>query len=239
MARQVRSEATRRKILDAAIDVFDEVGYTVAGWGTIVKRAGMTKGALYHHFDAKEPLASAIMDEGSDMLLAAFRNACGSASPALENMIHGTFAVVNLLSSDKMSRAAEQLAAALNGFNEAASRFYANWVPEMAAEARRAIAEGDLRDDVDPEVVSASIVGAMFGARLLSNAMSGHHKNGVPAGDPTSRLSQLWELLLPGIASEASLPYFRQFLCRETMRHARATVAAGEAAAESETATGR
>lgn len=194
MARQVRSEVTRRKILDAAIDVFDEVGYTVAGWGTIVDRTGMTKGALYHHFDAKEPLAVAIIEEGSGTLLATFRSGCGSGSPALENIIHGTFAVVNMLSSDKMARAAEQLAAALNGFNEAASGFYANWVAEMAAQARRAIAEGDLRGDLDPDVVSQSIVGAMFGTRLLSNAMSGQDTDGDLV---SGRLSQIWELLLP------------------------------------------
>src|SRR6185312_13200190 len=106
MARQVRSEVTRRKILDAAIDVFGEVGYAAAGWGTIIERTGMTKGALYHHFDSKEALASAIIAEGSDTLLAAFRNVCGASSPALENMIHGTFTVSNLLSSDKTARAA-------------------------------------------------------------------------------------------------------------------------------------
>lgn len=46
MARQVRSEVTRRKILDAAVDVFGEVGYAAANWGTIIERTGMTKGAL-------------------------------------------------------------------------------------------------------------------------------------------------------------------------------------------------
>ena len=124
MARQVRSEVTRRRILDAAIDVFGEVGYPAAGWGTIVERTGMTKGALYHHFDAKEPLASAIIEQGSATLLGAFRSVCGSASPAFENMIHGTFAVASILSTDKMASGAEQLAAALGGFDEAASRFY-------------------------------------------------------------------------------------------------------------------
>ena len=53
-------------------------------------------------------------------------------------------------------------------------------------------------------------------------------------GDLTGRLSQLWELLLPGLASEASLPYFRQFLPREAMRHARATVPHNAATVEPE-----
>jgi AcrR family transcriptional regulator len=225
MARQVRSEVTRRKILDAAIDVFGEVGYAAAGWNAIVERTGMTKGALYHHFDAKEPLASAIIEEGTDTLLVAFRHACGSASPGFENMIHGTFAVLNVLNSDRVAAAAEQLAAALGGFNDSSSRFYTNWVGEMTAEAQRAIAEGDLREDLDPEAVSRAVVGTMFGARLLANAISRRDVNQDPVTDLTARLSQLWELLLPGIASEGSLSYLRQFLAREVLRHARPDVA--------------
>ena len=172
MTRQVRSEATRRKILDAAIDVFGEVGYSAAAWGTIIERTGMTKGALYHHFDSKESLASAIIEEGSDTVLAAFRNVCGPSSPGLENMIHGTFTVANVLRWDKTARVAEQLTSALSGFNEAAARYFASRVELMAEQARRASAEGDLRPDLDPAMVSESIVGAMLGTRMLSNAIS-------------------------------------------------------------------
>src|SRR5690349_17805948 len=172
MARQVRSEATRRKILSAATDVFGEVGYPAAGWGTIIERTGMTKGALYHHFDSKESLASAIIEEGAATLVNAFRNACGSSSPGLENLLHGTFTIAEVLSSDETAYTAAQLTATLGGFNEAAGRFCAGAVQLMTAEARRAIAEGDLRKDLDPEVVGESIVGAMFGARLVSTALS-------------------------------------------------------------------
>jgi len=222
MARQVRSEVTRRKILDAAIDVFGEVGYAAAAWSTIIERTGMTKGALYHHFDSKESLASAIIEEGSDTLLVAFRNVCGPSSPALENMIHGTFTVASVLTADKIARAAEQLTSVLSGFNEAAARFCAGLVEAMVAEARRAGAEGDLRSDLDPAVVSESIIGAMLGTRLLSNAMSDE----APHGDLVERTGQLWELLLAGIVTEVSLPYFRQFLAREALRHAESAASA-------------
>lgn len=218
MARQVRSEVTRRKIVDAAVDVFGEVGYAAANWGTIIERTGMTKGALYHHFDSKEALASAIIEEGSDALLGAFRNACGSASPALENMIHGTFAVAHLLRADETARAAEHLTAVLAGFNAAAAQFFGVCAGEMAGQARRAIAEGDLRDDVDPELVGELIVGATFGMRLLSNALSRPGANGHQVESPGHRLGQLWGLLLPGMTVETSLPYFREFLAREAMR---------------------
>lgn len=216
MARQVRSEATRRKILDAAIDVFGEVGYAAAAWGTIIERTGMTKGAMYHHFDSKESLATAIIEVGSDTLFGAFRNVCGSSSPALENMIHGTFTIANVLSSDKTARAAEQLAFALTGFNDAAARFYAGCVEQMAAEASRASAEGDLRPDLDTTAVSESIVAAVLGARLLSNAIPTEDVS----GDLIRRTAQIWEVLLAGMVTEVSLPYFREFLVRGTLRYA-------------------
>ncbi len=226
MARQVRSEATRRKILDAAIDVFGEVGYAAAGWNTIIERTGMTKGALYHHFDSKESLASAVIEEGSETILAAFRNVCGSSSPALENMIHGTFTIANALSSDKTACSAEQLTAALSGFNEAATRFCTNLIELMAAQALRATAEGDLRPDLDAVVISESIIGAMFGTRLLFHAIAA---KGAPAHDESAGIAdrlagpptQFWELILAGIVTEASLPYFREFLAREALRHGR------------------
>jgi AcrR family transcriptional regulator len=224
MARQVRSEVTRRRILDAAIGVFGDVGYPAAAWGTIIERTGMTKGALYHHFDSKESLASAIIEEGSDAVLSAFRNVCGSSSPALENMIHGTFTIANVLNSDKMARAAEQLTAALSGFNDAAARFCARLVELMATQARRAMVEGDLRGDVDPVLISESIVGGLFGMRLLSNSIADTGLDGGSDrdfdGNFAGRTGQLWSLVLAGIASEASLPYFRQFLAREALRHA-------------------
>jgi AcrR family transcriptional regulator len=222
MARQVRSEVTRRRILDAAIEVFGEVGYAAAAWGTIIERTGMTKGALYHHFDSKESLASAIIEEGSHTVLAAFRNVCGSSSPALENMIHGTFTIAEVLTSDKMARAAEQLAAALSGFNDAAARFGADLAELMAEQARRAAAEGDLRPDIEPTVVSESLVGAVLGMRLLYNAIpdEGPEVGGF-GGAFAERIGQIWTLLLAGIATEAALPYFREFLARESLRHAR------------------
>ncbi len=223
MARQARSEVTRRKILDAAIAVSGEVGYAAAGWQTIIDRTGMTKGALYHHFDSKESLASAIIEEGSGTVLTVLRKVCGSSSPALENMIHGTFALADVLGSDKTARAAEQLAAALSGFNKAAGQFYESLVDLMAAQARRASAEGDLRDGLDPVALSELLLGVVFGTRLLGNAMSttgAGERVDEGIGDLAHRPRQVWELLLAGIATDESLPYFREFLARESLRHA-------------------
>jgi AcrR family transcriptional regulator len=212
MARQVRSEATRRKILEAAVDVFNEVGYAAADRGTIIERTGMTKGAFYHHFDSMESLASAIIDEGAKLVLDVLSAMSDSFSPALENMVHGSFVAAELFTSDKVARTAEQLTLAFGKFNDTAGRIYLKWVEAMSAEVARAITEGDLREGLDPTRVAESIIGATFGTRVLSQATPG-------GSDLIERLTQMWELLFPAIVTETSLAYYREYLAREAMRH--------------------
>jgi len=210
MVPQARSETTRQKILDAAVDVFSEVGYAAAGLGEVIERAGMTKGALYHHFDSKEALATAIIEQGTNLTRDAFRHVCESSSPALDNMIHGVFMVVDLLVSDKKARTAEQLTRVLAEFNSTASQVWSSRLDAMTTQASLASAEGDLRDGLDPYVVSESILNAMIGAQLLAKTADGD--------DHITRLTRSLEVLLPAIVADSSLAYFRQFLARESLR---------------------
>ena len=212
MARQVRSEATRRKILDAAVDVFNEVGYAAADRGTIIERTGMTKGAFYHHFDSMESLAAAIIDEGAQLVLDVLAGLSDSFSPALENIVHGSFVAADLFVSNKTARTAEQLTLAFGRFNDTGARVYAISVQGMSAEVGRAITEGDLREGLDPKLVSESIIGATFGTRILSQSTPG-------ASDLVERLTHIWELLFPAIVTETSLAYYREYLAREALRH--------------------
>src|SRR6202021_2227564 len=139
MARQVRSEATRRKILDAAVEVFTEVGFAAADRGAIIERTGMTKGAFYHHFDSMESLASAIIEDGASLVVAELGTMSDSFSPALENILHGTFVTADLFATNKVVRTAEQLSLAFGKFNDTAGTgtsyaAYATWIEAMTAE---------------------------------------------------------------------------------------------------------
>jgi AcrR family transcriptional regulator len=58
-----RTAATRRALLDAARSLFAEKGYHGAAAEEIVRRAGLTRGALYHHFEDKKDLFRVVVDE--------------------------------------------------------------------------------------------------------------------------------------------------------------------------------
>jgi AcrR family transcriptional regulator len=218
MVRQARSEATRRKIITSAVELFNEIGYPATGLGDIIERAEMTKGALYYHFDSKESLATAIIEEGSAHIVEAFRSITTSSAPTLESVIHGVFVVADLLSTDQIARSGTQLLRAFGQFNDAAAHTCRVWVAEMTARTRQAIDEGDLRADLDPQAVSETIVGSMLGAELLSDATTA-------GADVLQLVAGTWKVLLPAIVSQESLSYFDEFLARESMRHSPAPVA--------------
>ena len=74
-------------------------------------------------------------------------------------------------------------------------------------------------------MVSESIIGAMLGTQLLSNAIPAMEAS----GDLIGRTGKVWELLLSGIVTEDSLAYFHQFLIREALRYAQPAAASRSA----------
>jgi AcrR family transcriptional regulator len=58
-----RRQATRGALLRAGRELFAAQGFAGTGREEIVARAGVTRGAMYHHFESKEDLFRAVYDE--------------------------------------------------------------------------------------------------------------------------------------------------------------------------------
>ena len=64
--RVAQGMATRVALLQAARELFGERGYAATATEDIVARAGVTKGALYHHFGGKDDLFRAVFEHVSN-----------------------------------------------------------------------------------------------------------------------------------------------------------------------------
>lgn len=59
---QQRSEETRTRIMNSAVRLFSNRGFNKASVDDICRKAGISKGAFYHHFESKQALFLALLD---------------------------------------------------------------------------------------------------------------------------------------------------------------------------------
>lgn len=59
---QALRDASRQKILDSSLELFGTKGYKSTTIADIVKKAGISKGLIYHYFDSKEDILKQLVD---------------------------------------------------------------------------------------------------------------------------------------------------------------------------------
>ena len=85
------AERTRRRILDAAYELFYRKGFARVGVDEVAAFAGLTKRTLYYHFKSKDDLLAAVLDVHHELAMARIRKHEGRYSGSAEDIVDVLF----------------------------------------------------------------------------------------------------------------------------------------------------
>jgi AcrR family transcriptional regulator len=102
--RDERADATRATLLAVARELFGQRGYAEVGTEEIVERAGVTRGALYHHFDGKRELFRAVHEQLEREILDGIVGLMREANDPVEMLRIGLAAFLNMCTDRRITR---------------------------------------------------------------------------------------------------------------------------------------
>src|SRR6516225_7205056 len=168
-------EGTRQRLLLAAFHEVYRYGFQSAGIDAILAATNVTKGALYYHFDSKEALGHAIIEEvvakfprdrwllplqqsedkdPIDALIGIIR-----AIPARPRDLRAGCPLVNL--AQEMSQLDEE-------FRKRLERIFHDWQEGIATALRRGQYKGTVRRDLVPEETASFLIATVEGYEVLA-----------------------------------------------------------------------
>jgi len=168
-----RSARTRRALLDAARALFAEKGFAATGRDEIAERAGVTRGALYHHFASKTEVAAAVVEELEGELVTRVVDAARQGSGVRDQLHRGCRAYMDACADPTMARILADAPAVLG--IEACRALDAVACAPLLAHVFTQAAEEEISVPGDAEVAAALLLG------LLNEAA------GLVAAAPTDR----------------------------------------------------
>lgn len=171
---QQEAAQTRQAVLDAALSIFSRQSYAAARLEDIAAEAGVTRGAIYHHFGSKASLFHALVEEAS---------ASGGAVVQAAIAAGGSFTAITRRVLERSMALLEEN----NRFREvmALSLFQSGGSPELESFARQraeqavaqveqladffeaGISQGALRADLDAHAAARAFLAYQNGLALL------------------------------------------------------------------------
>ena len=175
-------EATREKLLRAAFEEIYRRGFQAASLDTILAQAGVTKGALYHHFPTKAALGLAVVDEVVRRLLlerwlGVLQAQPGDPVTALQGTLG--YRAANLTAGEielgcPLNNLAQEMSPLDEQFRRSVDATFETWREGFAEVLARGQSAGSVRRDVDAKQVATFIVAAVEGSYgLAKSARSG------------------------------------------------------------------
>lgn len=166
------AEGTREALLEAAFAEMYLNGFRAASLDAILTSAGLTKGALYHHFGSKRGLGYAVVEERVKPLVRErYLDTFNSAPDPIEGLkrmgarmqqeleVEGV-----LLMGCPVNNLVTEMSGVEEGFRRRLAEILDEWMATIAKGLRRGQASGLVRSDIDPEAIATLYVASYQGA---------------------------------------------------------------------------
>src|SRR5579863_6140361 len=166
------AERTRGLLLQAAFEEIYRSGYRSADLDAIMAAAGVTKGALYYHFDNKEALGYAVVDE----VIAS--NLHQKWVQPLRNAKNPLDALIRIIQSESLKREdvqrgcpllnlSQEMSGLDEGFRRRTARVYKEWHDAMAEALREGQERRVVRSDINANETATFLIAAWEGYVVL------------------------------------------------------------------------
>ncbi len=169
-------EAMRRRVLDAAAEAFQSRGYHSTSTHDIMRSAGVTGGALHHHFPSKKALGVAVIRERvAKAVEQAWIEPVLSARTAPDGILQAFSQISkgldqrNVVLGCPLGNLAIELSLADADFREAIQDVFERWRNALAQKLRADRAAGIL-PEFDPDGFATFVVASYSGAVALAKA---------------------------------------------------------------------
>jgi AcrR family transcriptional regulator len=195
------ADLTRQALLDAALKVFGQEGYAAARLEDVAETAGVTRGAIYHHFGSKSELFASLVEDAAQSSRRAMAEAiaAGGGFPEIARRI--LVISLRLLQEDARFRGAMALLLFNSGDSPEQAGLRQLRIQQGSEEMRQiagffemGLAQGAVRPDLDPQIAARAFLAYQNGLILM--ALSAPESIDIPA-----QASGLADVFVRGIGS--------------------------------------
>jgi TetR/AcrR family transcriptional regulator, transcriptional repressor for nem operon len=169
-------ERTRERLLQAAFREIYRSGFQSASLDTILAGAGVTKGALYYHFDSKEALGYAVVEEviAPDNRVQWLRPLQMGKDP-IDALIGAVQAISvrpeKVRGGCQLNNLAQEMSPLHAGFRKRLATVFHAWREGVADALREGQTHGRVRRDVEPDDAAGLLIAMVEGyGSLAKNA---------------------------------------------------------------------
>jgi len=164
--REATKAANRQAILDAAIEVFADLGFGAATVRDIVRRTDLATGTFYNYFPDKDSVLRAVLDDAGARIAARVQAARREAS-GLEGFVGDGFrAYYEVVAADRrLLHLLRRNAGTIRAMFEEPALLAVS--EQLLEDLRAEMAAGRLPAGLDPEYMAGAMVGAGFEVGVL------------------------------------------------------------------------